>query len=177
MRQVTNGQAVSEWFQLLQQVDPTPLPSPLPPPPHLPDPDWPRPSGVHTYADFPPAHLACWWGPLGRQPNWSSCLDALALLPYSRATPQSLLPFHSIPRFQFWWPLTIASVVFTNTQWFTTENVRLFKTVYPSIVHSQSKYKEKEEKTRYIKYMYILCTMYRKRLWCKGEMLLGEFRL
>ena len=94
------------------------------------------------------------------QPTGSSCLDALALLPFSRATPQSLLPFHSIPRFQFQWPLTVASVVFTNTQKFTTENVRLFKTVYPSIMHSQSKYKEKEEKTRYIKYMYIVqCTV------------------
>ena len=35
----------------------------------------------------------------GRQLDGSSCLDALALLPYSLATPQSLLPFYSHLRF------------------------------------------------------------------------------
>ena len=109
MGQVANRQVVTEWFQLLQQVDPTPLPS-FPPPPS------PRPSltasfrrYTHTPISHPPTRRAD-EGHWGRQPNRSSCLDALALLPYSRATPRSLLPFYSIPRFQFRWQLTVASL-------------------------------------------------------------------
>ena len=48
----------------------------------------------------------------GRQLDGSSCLDALALLPYSMATPQSVLPFYSILRLRFRWRLTATSDVF-----------------------------------------------------------------
>ena len=68
--------------------------------------------GVHILAVSHPPTRRAGEGHWGCQPNGSSCLDALALLSYSLATPQSLLPFYSLLRFQFQWRLTVACVVF-----------------------------------------------------------------
>ena len=81
-------------------VDPTPLPSTPPLP-------------IQSGCDFQEVHTHAGEAHWGRQANGSSCLDALALLPYSRANPQSLFPIYSLPRFQIRWRLTVPSVVFT----------------------------------------------------------------
>ena len=107
MCHVVNRQVVTECVELLWQVNPTPLPSPLPKPVSL----WPSESTYTVHAVFPPTQCAG-EGHWGCQPKGSSCLDALALLPNSLTTPQSLLPFYSLLRFQFRWWLIVASVVF-----------------------------------------------------------------
>ena len=64
--------------------------------------------GTLLFPTHPPGVLV---RAIGAASHASSCLDALALLSYSLATPQSLLPFYSLLRFQFQWRLTVAGVV------------------------------------------------------------------
>ena len=75
---MANRQVVVDCCQLLWQVD-----SPPPPISHQSVCDL---RGEHIHTVFPP-------GVLVRASRGSSCRDDLALLPYSWATPQSLLPF------------------------------------------------------------------------------------
>ena len=117
---------VAEWFQLLWRADPTPLPSPPPlspsPLPLPSPPPSPRPSQIvsfgrdtHTPIPNPPTRRAG-EGHWGRQPNRSSCLDALASSP---TLGQPLSPCYLfIPSlgFQFRWQLTVASVVFKSIE-------------------------------------------------------------
>ena len=88
MRHVANGQVPRNGFSCFGELTPLPSPLPLPSPPPS-----PRPSQIvsfgrdtHTPISHPPTRRAG-EGHWGRQPNGSSCLDALALLPYSLAPP------------------------------------------------------------------------------------------
>ena len=126
MRHMANGQAVAEWFQLLWQL--TPLPSPLPPLP------------IHSGCDLREVHphmpMVLVRAIVAASQMGLATLDALALLPYSRATLQSLSPFYSLPWFQFRWRplLSLKSNLRSCDQ--TCLTVWLLRVWFSSIIHT-----------------------------------------